>query len=79
MRQVAPLRERLLPKVELRFPHFEKHYEYGPQPPTKVYAFAPMDCRDWYCSLVARIVDAIETRTYLPIYRVADGEYNFIF
>jgi hypothetical protein len=74
---LMPLHEQLSPCVELRFPHFERHYETGPRPPTKVYAFAPMNCRDWYRSLVARIVDAIETRTYLPIYRMADGEYNF--
>jgi len=69
-----PLRERLKPLFPLRFPCFERHYQLGP---AHTYAFDEMDCRDWHKEMVSRIIFAVETQSYLPVYRMGDGEYRF--
>jgi len=71
-RSGLPLRRRLKPIVELRFPHFERHYELGT---AYAYYFEPRDCRDWYRELLVRILDAVKSRTYLPVYRLGHGQF----
>ena len=74
--QLEPLRA----CVPLRFPHFEKQYLFEQQLGVngKAYSFESLDCRDWYAEMLGRIVDAVENATYFPVYRMADGEFNFI-
>jgi hypothetical protein len=68
------LRESLTPCVDLRFPDFEKYYENGLT--AKAYAFESIDCRKWHKNFVDRIFNAIEKRQFLPVFRMADGEFN---
>ncbi|WP_420126725.1 hypothetical protein [Longimicrobium sp.] len=44
----------------------------------KVYAFAEEDCREWYRRFVDEVLAAVAERRYLPVYRMADGEYSFV-
>jgi hypothetical protein len=41
------------------------------------YAFRNSDCRDWYRAFADRVIGAVGSREYLPVYRMADGEYRF--
>ncbi|MBN1679717.1 MAG: hypothetical protein JW966_05460 [Anaerolineae bacterium] len=73
---VHPLKKQVSPCVTLRFPHFEKHYQ-GSKRPSNAYYFDTIDCRAWYQEFVERVIDASDNKRYLPVYRMADGEYNF--
>jgi hypothetical protein len=71
-----PLRQQLTPCIELRFPGFEKHYEVI-NPRLRAYAFERMDGRTWYTEFARRVLSAQSERSFLPIYRMGDGEYSF--
>ena len=71
---VRPLGQLLKPLVPIRYPHFERHYELGT---ALAYSFGNIDCHDWYRALVDRICRDMHDRRYLPIYRMADGEFMF--
>ena len=70
----SPLRDRLRPRVELRIPHFEQHSGLSS---ARVHAFGDHDCREWYDEFKRRVIAAVESHTYLPLYRMGDGEYAF--
>lgn len=72
--EMLPTRIRLQPCIPLRFPNFEKHYELGT---ADAFAFEMIDCRDWYHEMVSRILNSIQMKHYVPIYRMGDGEYSF--
>jgi hypothetical protein len=67
------LRESLTPCVDLRFPDFEKYYENGLT--AKAYAFESIDCREWHERTIQNIFDAIENRSFCPVYRLSHGEF----
>jgi hypothetical protein len=69
------LREQMKPLINLHYPHFEKHNEIFRT--NDSYAFEAMPCPDWYREMVSRILEAIATREFLPLYRMGDGEYTF--
>jgi hypothetical protein len=74
------LRDRLTPCVPLRFPGFEKQYQYEKRTgigETLAYNFEPVDCRDWYRNFADRVIGAVDEGRYLPLYRMGDGEYIF--
>ncbi|HEX6037527.1 hypothetical protein [Longimicrobium sp.] len=75
----APLRERLAPRVTQHFPGFERHRELSARlgDRTRVYAFRDEDCRDWYRRFAADVLRAVDEHRYLPVYRMADGEFSF--
>jgi hypothetical protein len=70
--KILPTRQRLSPSVPLRFPNFERHYELGTAP---AYYFEERDCRDWYRDMVSRIIESVEARRYLPVYRLGHGQF----
>jgi hypothetical protein len=72
----TPLRERLVPRVELTFPGFARHDD--PDWPVRAYAFEQVHCHDWYRSFAARVCDAVGTGRHLPVYRISDGEFRFM-
>lgn len=69
------LREQMKPLINLHYPHFEKHNEICKT--NDSYAFEMIPCHDWYQEMVSRILKAIATREFLPLYRMGDGEYIF--
>jgi hypothetical protein len=74
------LRRKMSPCVPLRFPDFEKQYEYEQKigiGETLAYNFNPVDCRDWYRTFADRMITAVDESNYLPLYRMGDGEYLF--
>lgn len=74
------LRDQLSPCVRLRFPGFEKQYRFEEKTglgETRAYYFEPVDCRKWYRQIVDRIVQAVDDKSYLPLYRMGDGEFSF--
>lgn len=76
---VAPLRERMRPRVSLHYPGFDRTREIsvaaGATAP--VYAFADEDCRAWYRRFADDVLSAVEARRFLPVYRMGDGEFSF--
>lgn len=79
VRDVAPLRARLRPRVETDYPGFGRTralaLAVGNTEP--VYAFADEDCRDWYRRFAADVLAAVDERRFLPVYRMGDGEFSF--
>lgn len=76
----SPLRNRLHPQVRLRFPGFEKQRrleERAGHEPVMAYHFDPIDATVWYREFADRIIDAVDEATYLPLYRMGDGEFSF--
>jgi len=69
------LREQLKPLINLRYPHFEKHNEVFDT--NDSYGFEEISCPDWYQEMVAKILEAMATQEFFPLYRMADGEYTF--
>lgn len=76
MQRSRSLRESLSLCVPLRFPGFEKHYEVS-DPKSFAYSFEAMDGATWYAEFAARIFAALDARTFLPVYRMCDGEFLF--
>lgn len=74
----APLRDRLRPLGRLRFEGFARHHEISEVlGHARVYAFDGTDCRAWYRRLADDVFRALDERRYLPVYRMADGEFAF--
>jgi hypothetical protein len=75
----APLRDRLRPRFPLHFDGFERHRELSRvlDDHARVYAFADGDCRAWHAGFADRVFRAMDERRYLPVYRMADGEFSF--
>lgn len=75
----APLRERLRPRVALDFPGFARTRALSAAVGNteRAYAFGPVDCRDWYARFAADVLAAADERRFLPVYRMADGEFSF--
>ena len=74
------LRDQLSPCVRLRFPGFEKQYHFEERASLRgsdAYYFEPVDCRNWYRRIADRILQSVDGGTYLPLYRMGDGEYLF--
>lgn len=69
------LRHQLKPSTLLRFPDFERQFTFTPN--YEAYTFKSLDSRDWYRNMVHRISIAIRDKQFLPIYRMADGEFIF--
>ena len=74
-----PLRHRLSPCVEQRYPEFEKHWQafadHGMRRGTaKVHYFHPVDCRDWHNRMVEKIL-AREPGRHFPVFRMSHGEF----
>jgi hypothetical protein len=44
-----------------------------------VLAPEPVDCREWFEAFAARVIAAVETRRYLPVCRLSDGEFLLLF
>jgi hypothetical protein len=67
------------PRVILRFTGFERHHEasrvLGQR--SRAYAFHDVECRAWHGQFAAEVFRAMETHRYLPVYRMADGEFAF--
>lgn len=42
------------------------------------YSFEAVSCSDWFDSFTEEVVDALGKR-YFPVYRMADGEFHFLF
>lgn len=76
MDPVRPLRDRLVPRVELTFPGFARHDD--PDWPVRAYAFDATPCHDWYRAFVDHVIGALGTGRHLPIYRISDGEFRFM-
>lgn len=72
----GPLRNRLKPVAELKFPGFSRHDD----PNWKVYAFnfSPKPCYEWYAELVERLASSLGKGEHLPLYRISDGEFRFM-
>ena len=74
-----PLRQRLSPCVEQRYPEFEKHYQAfsdsnARRGAARAYYFHPIDCRDWH----NRMVEAMLARRpgkHFPVFRMSHGEF----
>jgi hypothetical protein len=75
-RESSPLNERLGLRVDLRFPHFEKHFEVS-DPKSRMYAFETVDAHGWYEEFTSRVFGALNEHRFLPIYRMCDGEFLF--
>ncbi|MBW3573093.1 MAG: hypothetical protein KY467_18510, partial [Gemmatimonadetes bacterium] len=43
----------------------------------RVYAFRDEDCRGWYRRFADDVLAAVDERRFLPVYRMADGEFSF--
>lgn len=71
-----PLRERLGLHADLRFPHFEKHFEIS-NPKSRAYAFETVDAHAWYAEFTSRVFSAVDEHRFLPVYRMCDGEFIF--
>ena len=67
------LREKLIYELDLTLPGFEKNV---PQGSIYQYAFEQISATQWFNKFVAR-VNASIGKEYLPIYRMADGEFIF--
>jgi hypothetical protein len=69
-----PPEYQILPQViPFSIPHFQRYCKPG----HKVLATRQRDCESWFEGFVERVERAIDTRTYLPICRMSDGEYQF--
>ena len=79
MSENRPLRQRLTPCVEQRYPEFEKHYQaFGNRGPglgkARAYYFHPTDCRDWHNRMVEKML-AREPGRHFPVFRMSHGEF----
>jgi hypothetical protein len=75
----TPLRQRLSPCVEQRYPEFEKHFQaFRDHDPrrgtTRAYYFHPTDCRDWHNRMVEKML-AREPGRHFPVFRMSHGEF----
>src|SRR5687768_10143456 len=43
----------------------------------RAYAFDDTECRAWYRRFADDVLDAVDARRYLPVYRMGDGEFTF--
>ncbi len=74
-----PLRKRLTPCVEQRYPEFEKHFQaFRDHDPrrgtTRAYYFHPTDCRDWHSRMVEKML-ARKPGRHFPVFRMSHGEF----
>lgn len=73
--------KKLYPIVSFDYPEFEKHKEImeilGVN--NRAYYFHSIKCSDWYHKLIDKIFTAILQKEDLPIYRMGDGEYEFLY
>jgi hypothetical protein len=76
VRKDVPFQYKILPYlVVLRIPEFEVYCTED------AFTLSPeeIDSSVWYESFVNRIILSIEKRKYLPVIRLSDGEYQFLF
>lgn len=72
-------KKNFIPRIILRYPEFESHYKINSSLGfKKVYNFNDIEGVDWFLSFFNQIMQAKKDRKYLPIYRMGDGEYNFL-
>lgn len=70
-----PDQYRIMPHViPFHIPGFERHFT----PYDFTLAPSPLDCADWFARFCNRVGEAIGRR-YLPVCRMADGEYLLLF
>jgi hypothetical protein len=76
---LAPLRDRLRPRVALHYPGFERTRELSLAVGNtqRAYAFREEDCRDGYRRFADDVLAAADERRFLPVYRMGDGEFSF--
>ncbi len=77
--EFIPLRQRLTPCVEQRYPEFERHFEAFRYPDPRrgtaqAYYFHPTDCRDWHNRMVEKML-AREPGRHFPVFRMSHGEF----
>lgn len=66
-------------KVKLSYPNFRKQWILNDLNGWS-YAYHLKDepCELWFQRLVGKIEESIKSKKYFPIYRMGDGEYNFV-
>lgn len=71
--------EQFKPRVILRYPEFDNHYKNNSILGfKKAYSFIDIDGISWYQSFFNHLIEARDQKKYLPVYRMGDGEYNFL-
>ena len=69
-----PNKYRILPEdIPLAIPGFRKHFRLKP----RVLVPEKTDSDQWFISFANRIANAVALE-YLPVCRIADGEYRFL-
>jgi hypothetical protein len=67
------------PKIKLSYPEFKKHYQVSCALGFNLaYGFEEINGIDWYTSFRNKIFEARDQKKFLPLYRMGDGEYNFL-
>lgn len=67
------------PRVKLRYPEFESHYKINEVlGHSRAYSFIDTDGLSWFEHFYKRLLISRDNKTYLPVYRMGDGEYTFL-
>ena len=69
----------LKPIVKLEYIFFRKHYIISEILGANLaYYYEGISCELWYSNFIKTVTYALQHKKYLPIYRMGDGEYNFL-
>ena len=70
--QQVPLKKRMRPIVNQRYPEFDKFHKLGA---SKAYYFDEVDCRDWHTRMISRMLEASHEDRHFPVFRLSHGEF----